>query len=94
MAFSDFQRIVEAFDSSLSRILGSYPINVFYSEKDGGYIAEIPDLKYCSAFGETPEIALAELLKAKSAWLLAARLEGKSIPKPKYRPLIYQVPAG
>ncbi|HID05850.1 MAG TPA: type III-A CRISPR-associated RAMP protein Csm3 [Armatimonadetes bacterium] len=32
-----------------------YHINIFYSEEDGGYIADIPDLKACSAFGETPE---------------------------------------
>ena len=28
-----------------------YHINVFHSEEDGGYIADIPDLKFCSAFG-------------------------------------------
>ncbi len=31
-----------------------YHINIFYSEEDGGYIADIPDLEACSAFGETP----------------------------------------
>ena len=31
-----------------------YHINIFYSEEDEGYIADIPDLSYCSAFGETP----------------------------------------
>ncbi len=30
-----------------------YHINIFYSEEDQGYIADIPDLKYCSAYGET-----------------------------------------
>ena len=35
-----------------------YHINVFYSEEDEGYIADIPDLKYCSAFGETPVEAI------------------------------------
>ncbi|MBM3238631.1 type II toxin-antitoxin system HicB family antitoxin [Candidatus Poribacteria bacterium] len=59
-----------------------YHINVFYSEKDGGYIADIPDLKHCSAFGETPEEALQEVLKAKGAWLEAARANGKPIPAP------------
>ncbi len=53
--------------------MGDYHINIFYSEEDGGYIADIPDLESCSAFGETPEEALAELEKAKSAWLDAAR---------------------
>jgi predicted RNase H-like HicB family nuclease len=49
-----------------------YPIHVFYSDEDQGYIADIPDLRYCSAYGATPEEALVEVLKAKSAWLAAA----------------------
>ena len=68
-----------------------YHINVFYSEEDQGYIADIPDLKHCSAFGATPEDALREVLEAKSAWLEAAREAGKPIPSPRYRPLTYQV---
>lgn len=71
--------------------MSNYHINIFYSEEDGGYIADIPDLEHCSAFGETPEEALAELAKAKRAWLAAARKMGKPIPVPRYRPVIYQV---
>ena len=67
-----------------------YHINIFYSEDDGGYIADIPDLEACSAFGKTPEEALSQVEIAKSAWLDAARTAGKPIPKPKYRPAIYQ----
>lgn len=67
-----------------------YHINIFYSEEDGCYVADIPDLKYCSAFGDTPEQALAELQIAKAAWLEVARQEGKPIPPPRYRPAIYQ----
>ena len=68
-----------------------YHINLFYSEEDGGYIADIPDLDACSAFGNTPAEALAEVLKAKAAWLAAAKDAGKPIPEPRYRPAIYQV---
>ncbi|MBA2123948.1 HicB family protein [bacterium Unc6] len=68
-----------------------YHVNVFYSDEDEGYIADIPDLKHCSAFGKTPEEALEEVLKAKEAWLEAARTNGKPIPIPHFRPLIYQV---
>lgn len=68
-----------------------YHINIFYSEEDEGYIADIPDLKYCSAFGSTPEEAVQEVMLAKTAWLETALVEGKPIPKPKYRPVIYQV---
>ena len=67
-----------------------YHINIFYSDEDGGYIADVPDLECCSAFGHTPGEALAELEKAKEAWLAAARQAGKPIPPPTYRPAIYQ----
>lgn len=68
-----------------------YHINIFYSVEDGGYIADIPDLEHCSAFGSTPEEALREVETAKAGWLASAREEGKPIPRPRYRPLIYQV---
>ncbi|HET7711790.1 MAG TPA: type II toxin-antitoxin system HicB family antitoxin [Thermoanaerobaculia bacterium] len=67
-----------------------YHINIFYSEEDGGYIADIPDLDACSAFGKTAEEALAEVERAKAAWILAAREAGKPVPEPRYRPVIYQ----
>lgn len=68
-----------------------YHINVFYSEEDEGYIADIPDLEPCSAFGETPEEAVAEVLRVKEAWLEVARENGMPIPEPRYRPAIYQM---
>ena len=70
-----------------------YHVNVFCSDEDEGYIADIPDLVHCSAFGETPEEALEQALVAKKVWLESAKKEGKSIPKPKYRPAIYQLTA-
>jgi predicted RNase H-like HicB family nuclease len=70
--------------------MADYHINIFYSEEDGGYIADIPDLESCSAFGDTPEIALAEVERAKAAWLAAAKDSGRPIPPPRYRPVIYQ----
>ena len=68
-----------------------YHINIFYSDEDGGYIADIPDLEACSAFGDSPEKALAEVETARAAWIKAARKAGKPIPRPRYRPMIYQV---
>ena len=68
-----------------------YHINVFYSDGDGCYVADIPDLKYCSAFGATAEEAVRQVQIAKAAWLKAAKDCGKRIPKPKYRPAIYQL---
>jgi predicted RNase H-like HicB family nuclease len=67
-----------------------YHINIFYSEEDGGYIADFPDLKHCSAFGDTPEEALKEAILAKKAWIGAAEAAGIPIPKPRYSPAIYK----
>jgi len=72
--------------------VSDYHINVFYSDEDGGYIADIPDLEACSAFGASPEEALAEVEKAKDAWLTAAREAAREIlelatgrPSTRYR---------
>ncbi len=62
---------------------------LFYSAEDGGYSADVPDLKSCSAFGDTPEQALHEVLAVKLAWLAAAKKHKKPAPEPRYRPAIY-----
>jgi len=69
--------------------MSDYHINVFYSEEDAAYVADIPDLEACSAFGATAEEALAEVERAKQAWLAAARESARPIPEPRYRPAIY-----
>jgi predicted RNase H-like HicB family nuclease len=66
-----------------------YHINIFWSDEDGAYVADIPDLQACSAFGDTPAEALSQVLLAKRAWLEAAESAGKPIPAPRYRPAIY-----
>jgi predicted RNase H-like HicB family nuclease len=70
--------------------LKDYWVNIFYSEDDGGYIADVPDLEFCSAFGRTREEALTEVQIALKAWLDVAKEDGKEIPQPRYRPAIYQ----
>jgi len=67
-----------------------YHINIFYSSEDEAYVADIPDLDSCSAIGRTPEEALAEVEKAKTAWIAAAKESGKPVPPPRYRPMIYK----
>ena len=68
-----------------------YHINIFYSEEDEGYIADIPNLESCSAFGHTPkESASFELETAKQAWLEAAAWGRSACSMPAYRPAIYQ----
>jgi predicted RNase H-like HicB family nuclease len=64
--------------------VSDYHINIFWSDEDDGYIADIPDLRVCSAFGASPAEALTQVAIARAAWLDSARAEGKPIPIPRY----------
>jgi predicted RNase H-like HicB family nuclease len=68
------RQLVEALGFELKRISGSH---------------HIPDLEACSAFGRTPEEAVAEVERAKEAWLRSARDEEKPIPEPRYKPAVH-----
>ena len=70
--------------------MNNYHINVFYSEDDEGFIADIPDLEYCSAFGETPLKAMQEVLIALELWIESAKANNRIIPEARYKPAIYQ----
>ena len=47
--YEDLQLYTQIIHLSFDELIKDYHINVFYSDEDGGYIADIPDLKYCSA---------------------------------------------
>ena len=66
-----------------------YHINLFWSDEDGRWIADVPYLTYCSAHGPTPETALAEVEAAIAAWLAVQVEAGHPAPEPRYRPAIY-----
>lgn len=68
-----------------------YHINVFWYEDDSCWIADVPDLKPCSAHGDTPSEAIAEAEIAIELWLEVAKERGLPIPEPRYRPAIYAV---
>ncbi|RLI76672.1 type II toxin-antitoxin system HicB family antitoxin [Archaeoglobales archaeon] len=68
-----------------------YTIEIFYSEEDEGYIAVVPELPGCSAFGETEEEALKEIKVAIELWIEAAKKEGREIPKPMGKELLKAV---
>jgi predicted RNase H-like HicB family nuclease len=62
----------------------NYAIIVFWSPEDAVWVADAPDLKSCSAFGETPEEAVAELRIAMEAWLSVAQEKGMQLPMPHF----------
>ncbi len=65
--------------------MSEYQINLFWSDEDKCWIADIPDLKFCSAHGATPDEALREV----HAWLTSAKAHNQRIPRPTYRPVTY-----
>ena len=65
-----------------------YAIEIFYSDEDEGYIAVVPELPGCSAFGETEEAALEEVKIAIELWLETAKEEGREIPQPQGKELL------
>lgn len=63
-----------------------FGIAIFWSDEDDAYIAIPPDLKGCSASGDTPEEALREVQIAKELWLESARELRDHVPEPVWRP--------
>ncbi len=66
-----------------------YHINLFWSQRDESWVADVPDLKSCAAFGDTPEEALAEARVAIEGWIETAVANDMHVPEARYRPAIY-----
>ena len=62
-----------------------YPIEVFWSEEDDGYIAIAPDLPGASAWGKTEADAIKELHVVIDLWVRAAKKAGNPVPRPSDR---------
>ena len=63
-----------------------YAFVVFWSDEDGAWVADAPNLWSCSAYGSTPEEAVAELRIAVEAWLATAAARGLALPRARFRP--------
>lgn len=59
-----------------------YEMDVFWSKEDNCWVAVAPQLRGCSAFGSTPELALKELEAAMELWLDTAKHKKWSVPEP------------
>ena len=60
-----------------------YEIIIYWSNDDGAYVAEAPELPGCIAHGDTQEAALGNIAQAVNLWLETAREFGDPIPEPK-----------
>ena len=65
-----------------------YEVLIYWSEEDGSFIAEVPELPGCMADGATYQEALANAEVVIQEWIETAGELGRPIPEPKGR-LIY-----
>ena len=65
--------------------MSAYPIEVYWSDEDGAWIAVAPDLPHCASHGPTPHEAVAEVEGAIAAWIEVAESTGREIPRPSLR---------
>jgi predicted RNase H-like HicB family nuclease len=49
--------------------MSGYPVEVFWSDEDEAWVADTPDLPFCTAHGATHNEAVAEVELAAEAWL-------------------------
>ncbi|MFN7660405.1 MAG: type II toxin-antitoxin system HicB family antitoxin [Dolichospermum sp.] len=62
-----------------------YEINLYWSEEDQAFIAEVPDLPGCAADGETYQEALQNIDIIMQEWIETAQELGRKIPEPTQR---------
>jgi predicted RNase H-like HicB family nuclease len=66
-----------------------YEIIIFWSDEDRAFVADVPELPGCMAHGGTHEAALDNALEAISLWIETALGDGRAVPQPKGRRLVY-----
>lgn len=63
--------------------MARYLVEIFWSDEDEGYIATVPDLPGCSAWGQTRADAAREIEDAQAAWIEACQASGEAVPAPR-----------
>jgi predicted RNase H-like HicB family nuclease len=62
-----------------------YEIIIYWSEEDGAFLAEVPELPGCMADGQTYQDALTNVERVIQEWIETAKELGRAIPEPKGR---------
>jgi predicted RNase H-like HicB family nuclease len=66
-----------------------YEIIIFWSDEDRAFLADVPELPGCMAHGASHEEALQNAQEAIQLWVETAEEDGRAIPQPKGRRLVY-----
>ena len=65
--------------------MSKYEVVVWWSDSDGAYIAEVPELAGCLADGKTYGQAVENVQIIIGEWIQTAKELGRPIPEPKGR---------
>jgi len=60
-----------------------YEILIYWSDEDGAYLAEVPELPGCMADGSSYQEALMNAVVIIGEWLETAQDLGRPIPEPR-----------
>lgn len=70
-------------------MIDRYEIIIYWSDDDGVFVAEVPELPGCLAHGDSREAALANAKDAIALWVETAAEHGDLVPQPKGHRLMY-----
>jgi predicted RNase H-like HicB family nuclease len=73
----------------MTEMNNKYEIILYWSDTDGLYIAEVPELAGCMAHGASDSEALTNVREAIALWIATAHEFGDAVPAPKGRRLLY-----
>jgi len=69
--------------------MNKYEVIIYWSNEDGAFIAEVPELPGCMADGTTYQKALSNAETVIQEWLETAKELGRPIPEPKGHRLVF-----
>lgn len=69
--------------------MDKYEIIMYWSDEDGAFVAEVPELPGCMAHGKKQAEALTNIRQATALWIKTAKEFGDLIPEPKGRKLVF-----
>jgi len=64
-------------------MMNKYEIIIYWSEEDGAFIAEVPELPGCMADGKTYQEAISNAEVIIQEWIETAKELNRPIPQPK-----------
>jgi predicted RNase H-like HicB family nuclease len=62
-----------------------YEVIIYWSDEDGAFIAEVPELPGCAADGATYQEVIANVMVVIREWIETARELGRPVAEPKRR---------